>query len=294
MTDLAEGAIILPGERPGHPAAADLLARRAMVGGGVSRFPPVPGVEVSEARLGGVRALRIRPAGPPRATVLHLHGGGFRLGAPENSVGFGSTLAGRTGVQVIAPAYRLAPENPYPAGLADALATLLALSEAERSRVILSGDSAGGGLAASLTRLALSRGIKPLGLMLFAPWLDMTVTSPSYEENATRDQLFSRDSAITASGLYLQGHSPTDPLASPLHGSVADYPSTLVIVSEHEVLRDDSVKYAGALNAAGRPVTLIRTPDMEHVAVTRDPTLTGAVEGMEATIAFLEQVLPRR
>ena len=231
--------INLPAERAGHAAPEDLLARRNMMAGmsgAPSPWPAVEGVTVTEEQLGGRRALRVKPKGAPRGTVVHFHGGGFRLGAPEASVGIGTALAGQTGVRLIAPAYRLAPENPYPAGLSDGLNAILALTDAEKASLIISGDSAGGGLAASVTRLLLSRGIKPIGLMLYAPWVDMTVTAPSYDENGSTDALFSKDSATAASGLYLQGYSATDPIASPLHGSVADFPPTLIIVSEHEVL----------------------------------------------------------
>jgi monoterpene epsilon-lactone hydrolase len=255
-----------------------------------SRFAPAAAIELEEQTLGGVRVLRVSPAAP-RATVLHFHGGGFRLGRPESSVGFATALAARCGVEVVVPAYRLAPEHPFPAGLADALAVATALGGAGGSDLIISGDSAGGGLAASLMRLTLARGMEPLGLVLLAPWLDMTVTAPSYVENAQHDLLFSLQSATEASALYLQGYSPLDPLASPLHGSVSDFPATLLIVSEHEVLRDDSVRFADALGAAGRDVNLLRIADMEHVAVTRDPALTGAAEAFEAVVGFVERIV---
>jgi len=294
MSEAVTQPAALPPERAGQAAPEDLLARRAMMRGAPSRFPPVEGLKVEEARFGGVRCLRISLGARPRATVLHLHGGGFRMGAPEATVGFGSLLAARTGVQIIAPAYRLAPEHPYPAGLSDALAALEGLGAEELSRLVIAGDSAGGGLAAGLMRLALSRGIRPLGLMLYSPWIDLTVTAASYQDNAESEKLFPRDSAVTASALYLQGWPASDPLASPLFGDVAGFPPTLISVSEHEVLRDDAVSYAAALQAAGCDVTLVRTPDMEHTAPTRDPALLGAAEGAAAAVAFLERILPAR
>lgn len=287
-----EVAVEAPPERPGHPAPADLVARRAMIAAAASSFAPTPGIAIEEQTLGGVRVLRATPAAP-RATVLHFHGGGFRLGRPESSMGFGAALAARCGVEVIAPAYRLAPEHPFPAGLNDALAVATAVSGAGAMNLIISGDSAGGGLAAGLTRLALARGMRPIGLILLAAWLDMTATASSYVENAQRDALFSLQSATDASALYLQGHSALDPLASPLHGPVIGFPPALAVVSEHEVLRDDSVRFAEALAAAGRDVSLLRIADMEHVAVTRDPTLTGAAEAFEAVVAFVERVVSR-
>jgi acetyl esterase/lipase len=287
---MSNAPLTLPPIRAGHAAPEELLKIRSMIGSAPSRFPAVERLQVDEERLGGVRAVRVALAGTPKATVLHFHGGGFRMGAAEMSVGFGSMLAARTGAELVAPDYRLAPENPYPCGLADALAVLEALSPAEKARLVISGDSAGGGLAASLTLLALSRGMLPLGVMLFSPWLDLTVSSPCYAENTASDPLFSLASAQAASALYLQGHPPTDPLASPLFGDVSGFPPTLISVSEHEVLRDDSLSYAAALVKAGRDVTLVATPHMEHTAVTRDPALVGAAEGLEAVFAFLTRI----
>jgi monoterpene epsilon-lactone hydrolase len=284
--------INLPPLRQGRPAPEDLVARRGMIGLAPNKFPPVEGLKVAEERIAGVRVLRISLGNAPRGTVVHLHGGGFRLGAPETYVGFASHLAAHAGVEVIAPAYRLAPENPYPAGLSDALAVVEALSDAERGRLVLSGDSAGGGLATSLTRLVLSRGITPKGLMVYAPWVDMTVSRPSYEENTPHDTLFSLAAAQQGSEQYLQGHSRTDPLVSPVFGDVSDFPPTLISVGAHEVLRDDALALAEALQTSRRDVVLINTPHMEHVAPTRDPNLTGAAESIEATVKFLGRVLP--
>jgi acetyl esterase/lipase len=284
--------INLPPLRQGRAAPEDLVARRKMIGLAPNKFPPVEGLKVAEERIAGIRALRISLGDAPRGTVIHLHGGGFRLGAPETYVGFGSYLAANAGVEVIAPAYRLAPENPFPAGLSDALAVVDALTEAERGRLVLSGDSAGGGLATSLTRLLLSRGIRPRGLMVYAPWVDLTVTRPSYAENTPHDPLFSLAAAQQGSEQYLQGHSPTDPLASPVFGDVSDFPPTLISVGAHEVLRDDSLALADALKTNGREVELVNTPHMEHVAPTRDPNLPGAAESIAATIKFLGRVLP--
>jgi acetyl esterase/lipase len=223
--------------------------------------------------------------------VLHLHGGGFRMGAPEMVGAFAGALAASCGVEVVAPAYRLAPEHPFPAGLADARSVLAAVRRQGAGRIILSGDSAGGGLAASLAALAPALGVRPAGLILLSPWLDLTVTSDSYRDNGEVDKLFSKAAAQEAAALYLQGVSPRHPLASPLHGPLADFPETLIDVSEHEVLFDDSRRFAAALRAAGVQASLRSTPDMEHVAVTRDLRLHGAAEAFAAIQRFIRGLL---
>ena len=277
--------------QPGYAAPEDLIARRKLMDLAPQMFGSVRGVAIAEEVVGGVRCLRLRPAGKRRATLIYLHGGGFRLCTPENYVGFVSHVAAAAAVEVIAPDYRLAPENPFPAGLSDALAVFEALPNPDRSRLVLAGDSAGGGLTAGLARLVLSRGVCPLGILLYSAWLDLTVTAPSFDENAAHDPLFSRASASEAAEQYLQGQSPHEPLASPLFGDVSDFPPTLISVGMHEVLRDDSLVYGEALKAAGRQVELICTPHMQHVAPTRDPNLPGAAESMAATLAFLSRIL---
>ena len=121
----------LPPERTGHAAPADLAARRAglaaAVAAGMWRTDPAP----QEVMLGGVRCLRFSPSGPARGMVLHMHGGAFRIGCPEQMGPFAADLAARCGVEVICPAYRLAPEAPFPAGLNDGWAVLRALAEAQ-------------------------------------------------------------------------------------------------------------------------------------------------------------------
>jgi acetyl esterase/lipase len=251
-------------------------------------------MKVSEERIGSVRALRVRNDDCSRGTVLHLHGGGYRMGSPDIYVGFASEIAARCSVQVVLPTYRLAPEHPYPAGLADALTALEALSDNERASLVLSGDSAGGGLAAALTGLALSRDIRPRGTMLFARWVDLTVSAASYAENAAHDPLFSPQAAREAAEQYLQGAPSDDPLVSPIVAEIACFPPTLISVGAHEVLRDDALGYAAALRRAGAAVELICTPHMEHVAVTRDPALHGAGETFAAIVRFLGEVLQAR
>jgi len=284
----------VPAERPGRPAPAELAARRegmaGAIAGGHWRTDPAP----AEVVLDGVRVLRFRPAGAARGVVLHLHGGGFRQGCPEMIGPYAAALAERCGVEVVCPAYRLAPEHPFPAGLNDAAKVYRALRREGAAPLIVSGDSAGGGLAAGLTALATSEGQAPAGLILLSPWLDLTVTAKSYQANAATDPLFSREAATAAAELYLQGHPPTDPLASPLFAPLAGFPPTLVNIGDGEVLADDGRALDQALQAAGVAAELQTVPGMDHVAVTRGLTLRGAPETFAAVAGFVERVLGPR
>lgn len=278
----------LPAERPGQSAPADLAQRRAglaaAIAAGMGRSDP-PG---QESWFRGVRALCFEPPVNPRGTLIHLHGGAFRIGCPEQIAPFAAALAARCGVRVVCPAYRLAPEHPFPAALNDAHMVLTVL--AGDGPVLLSGDSAGGGLAASLALLAHRDEIAIAGLALLSPWLDLTVSAPAYVTNAATDSLFSAESARIAAALYLQGHSAHDALASPLFGSAGHLPPVYVDVGDGEVLLDD----ARALHARVEGANLNIVPGMEHVAATRSLELPGAARSFEGLAHFIDDRLSDR
>ena len=280
----------LPPDRPGHAAPDDLIERRAglaaAVAAGVWRSDPAP--EVVE--IGGVRCLRFSPPTQSRGTVLHIHGGAFRLGCPEMIAPFAAALAVKCRVSVVCPAYRLAPEHPFPAGLRDAQRVMMAL---DTGGLIVSGDSAGGGIAAGLAAL-VARDAHPLGgLVLLSPWLDLTVSAASFDTNAAHDPLFSGEAAREAAMLYLQGRSPHDGQASPLLGPIDRFPPTLINVGAGEVLIDDARAFFERLSTAGVVARLDVVEGMTHVAVTRDLALPGAAEAFNLLAAFIDERLSR-
>jgi acetyl esterase/lipase len=287
MSELAP----LPAERAGQPLPPDLAAMReqmlAQRDSGFYRTELAP----AEITLGRRRALLLT-AGLPRARVFHLHGGGFRNGVPEMEAPYAERLLRAAPVEVVLPEYGLASEHPFPTGLVDAWAALedYAAQDPELP-LIVSGQSAGGGLAASLAVMAADRGLQIAGLVLIAPWLDLTVSAPSYEANRASDPLFSAESAARAAGLYLQGADPRHPLASPLFAPVAGLPPTLVAVGSGEVLSDDATRFHKRLQHAGVSSELLAVDGMEHVAVTRDPQGVGAPETFARIARFVNDVL---
>jgi monoterpene epsilon-lactone hydrolase len=283
----------LPLERPGHPAPAELADRRRALAAAVAAGFWLTDPPAQQIAIGNVRALRFDPPGTPRGRLLHFHGGAFRMGAPEAVATFAAAVAERCGVTVTCPAYRLAPEHPFPAALIDGMAVIDALGDADGLPLFLSGDSAGGGLAAGLTALAFAQERPICGLILLSAWLDLTVTSDSYEENAETDPLFSRAAASDAAGLYLQGVSARHPLASPLLGSLAGFPPTLISVGAGEVLAADSRRLHGKLRAAGIEAILSEVAGMEHVAITRSLALPGAADTFSAISKFIDDSLAR-
>lgn len=284
---------LLPPERAGRPAPADIADLRTRMRGAAAAGAWATRRPAEEVQLAGRRALRFRPEAPCRGLVLALHGGGFRMGMPDYMGPLAEALADRCAVEVVALEYRLAPEAPFPAGLADALAALAALrAEAGDAPLLVCGDSAGGGLAAGLGVLAAAgQGPRIDGLVLLSPWLDLRIAAPSWDANAATDPMFSRAGAEIAAELYLQGCDPSHPLASPLLAPLAGYPPTLISIGTGEVLVDDATRFHARLVEHGVPADLCAVDGMDHVALVRGLSLPGAAETFAAVCAFVERIV---
>lgn len=217
--------------------------------------------------------------------IVYFHGGGYRMGSPAAWANFASRLSAATGLRVVVPDYRLAPENPFPAAVADALSAHAAVEKAFGGPIFVGGDSAGGGLAASL---ALAAAQKPDGLILISPWLDLAVSDPAYDDRPA-DQFFPKASAQEAAELYLQGHPASDPLASPLHGDLAGFPPTLLFASADECVVGDALKLQAKLADARVLAESHIVPGMTHVWPVIAPALPESVAALAAIAAFTQR-----
>ena len=147
-------------------------------------------VRIEKTRVGNMNCAMLVPRDElSSAIILYLHGGGYVAGNLDYANGFGSALATKCGVRVFAVEYRLAPENVYPAALDDAMDAYgyLLSSGYDPSRIILCGDSAGGGLCYALCQKLRDKGrTLPAGIIAISPWTDLTLSSPSYKINKKR------------------------------------------------------------------------------------------------------------
>lgn len=153
--------------------------------------------------------------------ILYLHGGGYTCGSLEYAKGFAAALASECGVRVFCPAYRLAPEHPYPAALDDALESYQYLLQKgyEPGQVMLAGESAGGGLIYCLCLKLKELGMElPCGLIGISPWTDLTGSGDSYRENRENDPSMTPELLQFYAGCYTE--NPADPLCSPLFGDL--------------------------------------------------------------------------
>jgi monoterpene epsilon-lactone hydrolase len=276
----------LPSERVGYPAPAALVQRRVDVEA-MQRPSIVASVEISEARYGGVRCMVVTPEAPDRR-ILFVHGGAFRLGSAETALPFTSRIAAAASAQIVVPDYRLAPEFPFPAALRDVAMVYASLREESGRRLIAAGDSAGGGLAASIAAACGRNGVPtPDGLVLISPWLDLTVQSQTFDSRAGTDIYFSRAAAGDASELYLQGHDPLDPLVSPAFADVTDFPPSLVLAGSEEVLLGDSMRFVERLALARVSVHAFIAAGMQHVWPTSHPEFPDSVIALDLISRFV-------
>lgn len=234
--------------------AHDLDKTRAITRSMESRQRRVRGIQEATATVAGVPVRWFRPARADSGLLFHVHGGAFVAGSSRAARAH-SRLARSSGAELVSVDYRLAPEHPFPAALDDVWAVY---SEVARDRpTVIVGESAGGGLAMSLVRRVLDQGgDPPTGLVTLFPWADLTNSSDSFVRNEHRD-LLTREGLSRNALAYAGGRDVRMPLVSPLHGSFAEFPPTLIIVGTHDCLLDDSRSVAARMRAAGVDTTLI-------------------------------------
>lgn len=252
-----------------HPAPDALDALRAQYDKAERFFKLPSGVVVEPVRVGALPAEWLRPAGARAdATVLYLHGGGYAIGSAKSHRHLAAAIAKAAGTPALLVDYRRAPEHPFPAAVEDAVASyrwLLGTGHPSR-RIVVAGDSAGGGLTvATLVALRDAGTALPAAGVCISPWVDLTCGGASYQTKAASDPLVTREGVARMAAWYLAGADPKTPLASPLHADLRGLPPLLVHVGSEEVLLDDARQLATQAGAAGVEATLAVWPEMVHV-----------------------------
>ncbi len=257
----------------------------------VFQASPVPrGTTVRRTIIGGVPA-EVVTAGQadPERTVLHFHGGGYCVGSALLARGWAAQLSAQADCQVILPGYRLAPEHRYPAALHDAHQILNALTGPDSpAGIVVSGDSAGGGLA-----LALLLGLRdrdggcalPAGCILLSPWLDLGRDRRGRPDLVRRDVLLSPGWLAACARAYTDPANWADPAVSPLHAAHRGLPPLLIQAGDDELLAPDAAALAAAASAAGVDVSYTRWPGMWH-DFTLQPGMLAAADSALAQAAW--------
>lgn len=246
-----------------------IAERRAQYERAERVFPTPPDVKVEVVTAPERPAEWLTPPGARiDAVVLYLHGGGYVIGSPRSHRHLAAAIARAAGTRALLLDYRLAPEHPFPAALEDAVAAYQWLSREGISsgRVVVVGDSAGGGLTVATLLALRDRGLpRPAAGVCISPWVDLTNSAASYTTKAAVDPIVTLDGIAELARAYIGTGDPKQPLVSPLYADLRGLPPLLVQVGSDEVLLDDALGLGARARAAGVEVTVREWPAMVHV-----------------------------
>ncbi|CDO30040.1 alpha/beta hydrolase [Mycolicibacterium porcinum] len=272
----------------------------------IPRLPVHPEVQAEDRVIPGPAGpVPVRVYRPPTAegttlpVVVFIHGGGWALGDLDSYDGTARQHAVGANAVVVSVDYRLAPEHPYPAAVDDVCAVTqwVAANAAElgadANRIAVAGDSAGGNLSAVVAQLARDAGI-PLRLqLLWYPATTWDTSLPSFTENA-KAPILGLD-AVTGFSRWYAGHVDlSDPPATLVPARAADLSGlapAYIAVAGHDPLRDDGIRYAELLAAAGVPVQLDNAETLVHGYLGYVGVVPASTESFERAMAVLREAL---
>jgi acetyl esterase/lipase len=245
------------------------------------------GTAITDKAIAGVPAEMITAAAAgSQVTVLHFHGGGYCVGSALTARSWAAHLSAATGAQVVLPGYRLAPENPYPAALDDA--------QASPGSIVVSGDSAGGGLALALMLSLRDAGRDlPAGAILLSPWLDLGRDRRADPDLVRSDVLLSPGWLAACARAYAAPAAWDDPLVSPLRAGHAGLPGLLIQAGTDELLAPDAALLAATAAAAGVDVTYTSWPRRWHDFALQPGLLAAADSALDQAARFVTRLTAR-
>lgn len=223
-----------------------------------------------------------------RRVILYLHGGGYVAGNLQYARGFAGILSVHTSRRMLAVAYRLAPEHPFPAALEDAVAAYKYLLDNgyKPENIAFTGESAGGGLIFCLGQKLKELGLPlPAAMVALSPWTDLTFSGESYKTNLKKDPSLNE----AALRQYAQAYAPNlknDPLVSPAFGDFTGFPPSLLLAGGNELLLSDAEMLAVRLVKCGCRCELVIEEGLWHVYVLFG--IPEARAAMDRIAAFLE------
>ena len=287
-----EGVIeILTGrERPENPTVEDSrdgFERLARLVGS-----PTPASVVDVDANGVPGEMVVADVATSATATLYLHGGGYVIGSPRTHRELAKRLSAATGGAVLTPDYRLAPENPFPAAVEDAVNAYEWLLDQGRApeTLAVAGDSAGGGLAVAALLSLRDRWLPmPSCAVCLSPWVDMEGVGESMSGRAALDPMVQRDGLLAMAEKYLAGEDPRSPLAAPIYADLSGLPPLLIQVGTRETLYDDAARLANRANQAEVHTRFEPWRDMIHVWHLFAPMLDEGARAIESAGAFIRE-----
>ena len=254
--------------KPFDPSPEGIQRFRASTEKAGTMFGKLPKeVEIEPLFIGNRYAEWVKiPGTSKNKAILYFHGGMYLFGSPQAHRQHVIKFVKGCGMNALVFDYRLAPENPFPAALEDALQAYdyLLSQVSHPCDIVFAGDSAGGGLCLATLLAIKDKGLPlPAAAAALSPWTDLMLTGESYQTN--KKVCLSPDGcAENASRMYAGIHSGRDPYISPLYGNLHGLPPLHISAGGNEILLDDSVHFAGKAREAGVDVTLRIDKGMCH------------------------------
>jgi len=267
----------------------DLLAARNAFESLNAEFSPPPGTVVRAVTAGGVSSLLVSPGDVGDPTVLYLHGGGYVVGSAFGYQPHAGALAAAAQTGVLVPDYRLAPEHPYPAAVEDAVHAYRWLlgQGIPAERIVVAGDSAGGGLALSLLLTLKRDGLRlPGGAVILCPWVDLALRVPS----DSTAPLAGVEEARRCAAAYLGGHPVDDPIVDPLNADLSGLPPMLIQAATGDARVADAKALAQHSKAQGVDVRFELFPVDAHAFQLFWSFLPEAADAIEAAGGFIAEL----
>jgi acetyl esterase/lipase len=226
-------------------------------------------VKCEPLTVAGVPAEWIVPPGAADdRVILYLHGGGYVMGSINTHRAMVARIARASKARALAIDYRMGPEHPFPAAVDDACAAYrwLIAQEYKPGRIVIAGDSAGGGLTLATLLALRDFGVPmPAAAVPISPWADLEGTGASIKTRAATDPMVDQASLHRMATMYAAKQDLKNPLISPIYGDYKGLPPMLIHVGDAEILLDDGTRVAERAKAAGVKVELEAWPEMFHV-----------------------------
>jgi monoterpene epsilon-lactone hydrolase len=259
----------------------------------VASLPLDDDISTEKVGAGGVAAeWVVAPEAQDGRVLLYFHGGGYVFGSMRTHRIILAHLSRAAQARVLGLEYRLAPEFPFPAPVEDAVAAYrwLLSNGTNPKKIVLAGDSAGGGLTiAALVALRYLGEPMPAAGVGISPWTDMEATGESFVTNAEVDPMVTRDGIHNIATTYLSGKDPRSPLASPIYADLTGLPPLLLQVGSIETLLDDTTVLAQRAREAGVEVEVDVWDDMPHVWHHFAPILPEARQAIQRMAEFMRK-----
>lgn len=229
---------------------------------------------------------------PGDAALLHFHGGGYFMASAQTHKRMAAEIGKAAGLRVYVADYRLAPENPFPAALDDAVTAYRALLHMGVKRIVISGDSAGGGLVLALLHVICTQHLpQPVATVALCPWADLTLTSPTLVSNKKSDVTLPTERMSEVVAEY-SGETPADdPRISPVFGTFRGAGPVLVHASQSEIFLGEAEQVVANLNAQGVDATLQTMDETPHVWHIFHGFLPEADQAIDAIGGFIRRAL---